>query len=108
MRTLVSTNSTLMQFFPAPADHSACPSVWCALNAVEEPALGFHRIGIPIHNLAYGFGHQAGHRLVPGGRVDSKAAEERLWQAESDILVNRAIHSFQCITGICDTRYGQP
>jgi hypothetical protein len=36
--------------------------------------------------------------LVPGGRVDSKATEEGIWQAERDVLVGLAIHSFQCIT----------
>jgi hypothetical protein len=87
-----------MQLFPAPTDHSARPSVWSVLDAVEEPPLGFHRIRIPIHNLAYGFGHQAGHRLVPGSGVDSEAAEEGIWQAERDVLVGLAIHSFQCIT----------
>jgi hypothetical protein len=81
-----------MQFFPAPADHSARSSVRSPPYTVEEPPLGFHGIRVPIDDPAYRVGYQASHRLVPGGGVDSKAPEQGLWQAERDVLVVRFVH----------------
>jgi hypothetical protein len=66
-----------VQFFPAPADRFACPSVWSIPYPIEEPS---------------------------GGREDSKAPEQSLWQAEREILhipVDRSVHSFQCIAETC-------
>ena len=89
-----ATSSTLMQLFPPPADHSACPPARSTLGAVEEPPLGLHGIRIPIHDFANSVNHQAGHR----GHVDPKTPEQSLGQAERDVLVGQAIHSFQCVT----------
>src|ERR1039458_837465 len=101
-RTLVSTNSTLMEFVPRPPDHPASASIRSVLNPLHETPRGAIRVHILVNHSANGFRHQARHRLISRGRVDAKPPEQRLREAERDILVFGCIHSFECITEICE------
>src|SRR5438046_6005456 len=101
MRTLVSTNSALMQLFPRPTNDSTGLSVGRILNSDEETALGLGCLSILVHQAADRFRHQTGHRLIVGGGINPESPEQGFGETERDILVGAGAHIFKCIKEIC-------
>src|SRR4030081_2213414 len=98
MRTLVSTNSALIQFFTGPANRPAGSAIESIPNALEEPPVGLSALCVLLHHLRDRLRHHPRHELVPRGSVDAKLPQERLWKTECYILVDSGFQRFQCIT----------
>ena len=94
-----------MEFLASPRNLPASPQVGSVSNSGEKAPLRALVFRVPAHHLLDGFGYQAGHGPVFGGRVHLELAQQGLGQAQGDVLMT--FHGFQCIAGIRGCLWGR-